>query len=148
MRILVQPHDFALGGSQLNAVELAAAVRDRGHDVYLACRPGPITDLAASLGLELLDLPTIGRRPSPAITRALRRWASELGLDVLHGYEWPPGLETWALANSSLLAGRRRTTSKPSRVNSALWPSASPVTHSSSSSKWVVKLLRATVTAI
>lgn len=95
MRILVQPHDFALGGSQLNAVELAAAVRDRGHDVYLACRPGPITDLAASLGLELLDLPTIGRRPSPAIARALRRWASELGLDVLHGYEWPPGLETW-----------------------------------------------------
>ena len=115
MRILVQPHDFALGGSQLNAVELAAAVRDRGHDVAVACRPGPITDLAASLGLELLDLPDFGRRPSPTIVRQLRRWASERRLDVLHGYEWPPGLETWAACLSGraapvtthLLHGRR-----------------------------------------
>ena len=33
MKVLVYPHTMEIGGSQLNAIEIAAAVRDRGHDV-------------------------------------------------------------------------------------------------------------------
>ena len=96
MRIAVQPHDFELGGSQLNALDLAVAVRDRGHEVFLVSGDGPITELATQQGLRLLTLPGIGRRPSPSIARQLRRWAAEHSLDVIHGYEWPPAMEAWS----------------------------------------------------
>ena len=33
MRVLVYPHAMEIGGSQLNAVETGAALRDRGHEV-------------------------------------------------------------------------------------------------------------------
>ena len=93
MRILVYPHDLAVGGSQLNALELAAAVRGRGHDVLVHGTPGPLVERVHELGLEFVEAPPIGRRPSPAAVAGLRRLAGERGIDVLHGYEWPPGLE-------------------------------------------------------
>ena len=43
MRILVYPHDLGIGGSQLNAIELAAAVQRLGHEVIVYGRPGPRT---------------------------------------------------------------------------------------------------------
>jgi glycosyltransferase involved in cell wall biosynthesis len=96
MRIAVQPHAFHLGGSQLNAVELARAVRDRGHEVFVIGDAGPITEMAADFGLRLLALPAGVRRPSPVVVRELRRWCARLDLDVIHGYEWPPVVEGWA----------------------------------------------------
>ena len=42
MKVLVYPHTMGIGGSQLNAVEIAGAVRDRGHDVTVVSRPGPL----------------------------------------------------------------------------------------------------------
>ncbi|UXN31297.1 hypothetical protein [Glutamicibacter sp. M10] len=35
MRILIYPHDLSMGGSQLNAIELAGALRERGHEVIV-----------------------------------------------------------------------------------------------------------------
>src|SRR5205807_398251 len=35
MRIIVYPHAMEIGGSQLNAIQLAGAVRDRGHEVVV-----------------------------------------------------------------------------------------------------------------
>src|SRR5664280_2144585 len=43
LRVLVLPLDLGLGGS-INAVELAIAVRKRGHDVTVAAPPGPLVD--------------------------------------------------------------------------------------------------------
>ena len=96
LKIMVYPHAMEIGGSQLNAIELAAAVRDLGHEVAVIGEPGPLVELVLRLGLEHLALPADRRRPSPAVARRLRALARERSLDVVHGYEWPPALEAAA----------------------------------------------------
>ncbi|MBB2985740.1 glycosyltransferase [Terracoccus luteus] len=93
MRVVVYPHDLGLGGSQLNAVELAGAVRDLGHDVVVYGRPGALVGRVEQLGLEFVPSPPPGRRPSARVVTDLRRLVRRRGVDVVHGYEWPPILE-------------------------------------------------------
>jgi glycosyltransferase involved in cell wall biosynthesis len=102
MRVLVYPHAMELDGSQLNAVELAGAVRDLGHQVTVISEPGPLVQRVVDMGLEHLELPTERRRPSLTTVRRLRSLVKERGFNVLHGYEWPPGVEAY------FAAGRRR----------------------------------------
>jgi glycosyltransferase involved in cell wall biosynthesis len=99
MKVLVYPHVLEIGGSQLNAVELAAGVRDLGHEVVVFGQPGPLTGRIAELGLEFVAAPDPGRRPSAGVIRALAGLVGQCGFDVLHGYEWTAGLEAY-------LAGR------------------------------------------
>lgn len=101
MRILVYPHDLNMGGSQTNAIELAAAVSRLGHECIVFGRRGTLCQRIEELGLEFIESPDPGRRPSPRIAKDLRRIVKERGIDVIHGYEWPPGLEA-ALAAESL----------------------------------------------
>ena len=93
MRILVYPHDLNMGGSQMNAIELAAAVRDLGHHCVVYGRRGVLCDRIRELDLEFIASPDPGRRPSVRVARDLREVAAHRGIDVIHGYEWPPGLE-------------------------------------------------------
>lgn len=99
MRILVYPHDMGIGGSQLNAIELAAAVRDMGHEVILFGRPGPLVSRVEETGLEFVCSPHPRRRPSPTVAKAIAALVRDRGIDVVHGYEWPPVLDavlaTW-----------------------------------------------------
>ena len=101
MRILVYPHDLNMGGSQTNAIELAAAVTRLGHECLVFGRRGTLCARIEELGLEFIESPDPGRRPSLRIARALRRVAEERVIDVIHGYEWPPGLEA-AMATERL----------------------------------------------
>ncbi len=96
LSILVYPHAMEVGGSQLNAIELAAAVRDLGHRVAVVGEDGPLVDRVEALGLERLPLPARRRRPSPAVAAHLRSLIRGRGLQVVHGYEWPPALEAAA----------------------------------------------------
>lgn len=93
MRILVYPHDLNMGGSQTNAIELAAAATKLGHECVVYGRRGSLCARIAELGLEFIEAPDPGRRPSVRIARDLRRLIRERGIDIVHGYEWPPGLE-------------------------------------------------------
>ena len=93
MKILVYPHDLAMGGSQTNAIELAAAVSALGHECIVFGRPGRLCERIDELGLEFVASPDPGRRPSMRAVRALGALVAERGIDVVHGYEWPPGLE-------------------------------------------------------
>lgn len=94
MRVLVYPHAMEIGGSQLNAVETGAALRDRGHDVTVISRPGPLVETALQLGLGHIPLdPKSYRRPSPRAMTQLTQLVREQKFDVVHGYEWPPGVE-------------------------------------------------------
>jgi phosphatidyl-myo-inositol alpha-mannosyltransferase len=102
VRVLVYPHSMEVGGSQLNAVELAGAVRDRGHEVVVLGEDGPLVDVVHRLGLAHLPSNPAARRPSPATVRQLAGLARDRRMDVLHGYEWPPGVEAF-------LAARGRT---------------------------------------
>jgi glycosyltransferase involved in cell wall biosynthesis len=99
MKVLVYPHDLAMGGSQLNAIELAAAVRDRGHEVVIYGQPGVLNGRIDELDLEFVASPDPTVRPSPAVTKSLRALVRHRRFDVLHGYEWPGGLHV-ALATA------------------------------------------------
>lgn len=98
LRIVVYPHAMTVGGSQLNAIELAAAVRDLGHEVTVLGEPGPLVEKVRALGLEHLPIPRDRQRPSLPVATKLRRLIRLRRLDIVHGYEWPPGLEVAAAA--------------------------------------------------
>lgn len=95
MRILVYPHSMEIGGSQLNAVQLAGAVRDLGHEVIVLSEPGPLVERVRGTGLEHVEIPADRRRPSLLVVARLVRLVRERRLDVVHGYEWPPVLEAF-----------------------------------------------------
>ena len=99
MKVVVYPHDLAIGGSQLNAIELAARVQAAGHECIVFGFPGPLVDRIDELGLEFVASPDPGRRPSPVAMGALGALVADRGIDVIHGYEWPPAIEAWLVAN-------------------------------------------------
>lgn len=99
LRILVCPHDLITGGSQLNAIDLAARIRDRGHVVEIYAPPGPLVRRIASFGLTY--------RPAPAMTARSLRWRSLRALareirrfepDIVHAYEFPPAIASAAVS--------------------------------------------------
>lgn len=92
MRILVYPNSLNVGGS-INAVELAAAVRDRGHDVIMFARPGPLLAAVRQSGLEYVPLDPNLRRPSPGVAAQVTKLVRQRGIDVVHTYEWPAAVE-------------------------------------------------------
>ncbi|WP_447646068.1 glycosyltransferase [Nocardioides zeae] len=98
MRILVQPHSMELGGSQLNALDLAGALKARGHDVVVYSEPGELVAGLADRGLEHVPAPRGLSCPSAGRIAHLRRVLVERRIAVAHGYEWPPVLEASAAA--------------------------------------------------
>lgn len=84
-----------IGGSQLNAVQLAGAVRDLGHEVIVLSEPGPLLERVRGMGLEHLEIPLHRRRPSAVVVGRLVRLVRERHVDVVHGYEWPPAIEAF-----------------------------------------------------
>jgi hypothetical protein len=95
---MVCPHDMDIGGSQLNAIELAAAIRDLGHDVLIYSADGPLMNRVRDLDLPHRRRHPAPRRPSLVRAADLARVAREWRADVVHGYEWPPILEAAAAA--------------------------------------------------
>jgi phosphatidylinositol alpha-mannosyltransferase len=91
MRIIVCLHDMEVGGSQLNALDLAAAIRDRGHHVMLYAAPGALMDRVHALGLEM-TLSGSTARLSVGWAAGLLRLARSWRADVVHTYEWAPSI--------------------------------------------------------
>jgi glycosyltransferase involved in cell wall biosynthesis len=90
MKVLVYPHDMEIGGSQLNAIQVAGAVRDRGHEVIVISRAGILVARVAAMGLEHIEVPPHRAGLSPAVTHMLGDLVRRRAIDVVHGYEWPP----------------------------------------------------------
>jgi hypothetical protein len=67
-----------IGGSRLNAAQLAGAVRDCGHEVIVIFQPGPLVERVRCMGLEHVQIPLARRRPSLKILRMLVRLVREL----------------------------------------------------------------------
>lgn len=93
MKIIIYAHDYGIGGSQLNAIEIAAMMRETGHEAVLFGRPGPLNRRVDELGLEFIESPRPRGRPSPRVINALTKLIDSRKIDILHGYEWPPSLE-------------------------------------------------------
>lgn len=89
MKILVFAHRLEVGGTQWNAIELAAALRDlHGHEVVLFATPGPMVRLIEEKGLRYLPAPEAHIHPAPARMRALRNAVRRERPDLIHVWDW------------------------------------------------------------
>ncbi|SDB93454.1 Glycosyl transferases group 1 [Raineyella antarctica] len=87
MRILICPHQMGMGGSQLNAVELASAIREYGHEPLVYSPPGVLTEIVRDAGLTWIEAPppdSPGLAWSRRLANVVRLWDVQL----LHVYEW------------------------------------------------------------
>ncbi|MFF7592602.1 glycosyltransferase family 4 protein [Kitasatospora purpeofusca] len=90
VRVLVHLNNLALGGAQLNAVDIARTLRDRGHDPVLFAQgvdgPAPLVEVAAGHGLDVV---VAGGPDTPhsEVRRRLGRLAAEHGSQLLHAWE-------------------------------------------------------------
>ncbi|MFI5496966.1 glycosyltransferase family 4 protein [Actinoplanes sp. NPDC051859] len=96
MKILVFAHRLEVGGTQVNAIELAAELRDaHGHDPVLFATPGPMVELARAKGLRFLPAPEAAWNPSWARMRALREAVRREQPDLVHAWDWPQCLDAY-----------------------------------------------------
>ena len=103
MRVLVYPHSLAIGGSQINAIDLAAGVAEAGHDVVVYGIPGPLVAYIEERGLRFIPARRLRYRPAPSRIAQLATIAAKEQLDLIHAYEWPPCLD--AYYGASLVLG-------------------------------------------
>jgi len=95
MNIIVYAHSMEIGGSQLNAIEIGAAVQSLGHRVLLVAEDGQLTPVAERAGLEHIRISKRRSTPSPSVMNLLVDLVRRRSIDVVHGYEWPPVLDGW-----------------------------------------------------
>ena len=72
MKVLIYPHDLGMGGSQLNAIELAARVRDLGAETMIFGRPGVLCERIRHMFWAEIESSDPPGRPSIRIARELR----------------------------------------------------------------------------
>ncbi|MCL3817855.1 glycosyltransferase family 4 protein [Aeromicrobium wangtongii] len=117
VKILVYPHDLGIGGSQLNAIEIAYEMTRLGHEVLVYGQPGALSARIAELGLEMIESPALGRRPTRSVVQDIGRIVDERDIDIVHGYEWPPGVEGYLACR-----GRPRTRAVTTVMSMAVAP--------------------------
>ena len=100
-------------GSADPALDLARALKERGHSVWFACVPGDVLEMhVRAAGVELLDRLRLERTARPwrlaAQIRRLGRVLRELDIDVVHAHQTH---DHWVAA-----LGRRGTTTRVVRT--------------------------------
>lgn len=99
VRILVYPHELCIGGSQINAIDLAAATRDRGHEVLVYAVRGPLEDYIAAKRLHYVRAHRFRYRPAFSHVTQLAALVRRNNVDLVHAYEWPSCLNAFLGAN-------------------------------------------------
>ncbi|MDG4764269.1 glycosyltransferase [Solwaraspora sp. WMMD406] len=94
MRILTCLHTLEIGGTQINAIEIAATVAQLGHEVIIYGPDGELRSMIDKWGLEFVPAPPKGEAPSPRNVAAIADVVRRRGIDLVHAYEWAPTLET------------------------------------------------------
>lgn len=96
MKVLIFPHHLELGGSQLNAIDLSATLRDAyGHEVLIFATPGPALELVRARGLRFIPAPRPRVHPSPTVMWALRRAVRNERVNLVHAWDWPQCLDAF-----------------------------------------------------
>ncbi|QHC60253.1 glycosyltransferase [Rathayibacter sp. VKM Ac-2760] len=93
MRILICLHTLEVGGSQLNAIELAGRMTALGHRAVVYGPDGDLRPMVAELGLDWEEAPEKGPRLSLRSAARLRRIVRERRIDLIHAYEWAPTMD-------------------------------------------------------
>ncbi len=87
------PNSLEMGGSQMNAIDIAGALNARGHEVTVFGPPGELDARVAALGLTKADSPIARIHPSRAVTTALTEHVRSQRAQIVHAFEWPPAVE-------------------------------------------------------
>ncbi len=95
LRILVYPHDLSIGGSQINAIDLAAAAVGAGHEAIVYGIPGPLVDHIAMRGLRFIAARPLRYRPAPSRIAQLASIVRRERIDIVHAYEWSTCLDAY-----------------------------------------------------
>lgn len=103
MKVIVCPHELVIGGSPINAIDLAAAVGEFGHEAIIYAPPGPLIDYIASKGLRYFPAKTARYRPALNNILALASLARSEKAQIVHAYEWPACLD--AVLGPGILCG-------------------------------------------
>lgn len=93
MRILICLHTMEVGGSQINAIELAGRMAGLGHEAVVYGPRGDLLPMVAELGLDWEEAPEKGPRLSLRSITRLRRIVHERRIDLIHAYEWAPTMD-------------------------------------------------------
>ncbi|WFU50066.1 glycosyltransferase [Sinorhizobium terangae] len=93
--MLVYPHDLSIGGSQINAIDLAAAVAEAGHDVIVYGIPGPLVSYIEERGLRYVPARPLKYRPAPSRIVQIAALVRSERIDLIHAYEWPTCLDAY-----------------------------------------------------
>lgn len=89
MKIIVFAHRLEVGGTQTNAIEIAAGLRDlHGFNVTLFATPGPMVRLVERKGLRFAQAPDAYVHPSLARMRALADLVRQEKPDLVHAWDW------------------------------------------------------------
>lgn len=94
MKVLMSLRQLVLGGTTVNAIELAAKLKaTRGWDVVLFSAPGPLSMLAEQRGVRVIPAPDEARCPSVVLMKSLRAAVRRERPDVINAWEWCQSLE-------------------------------------------------------
>lgn len=97
VRVLVSPTHLGIGGSQINAVDLAASTAALGVDVIVYGPPGPLESVIGEKGLRYIAAPGVSGPsrgaslryvPTPSRVRALMSVVRREKIDLVHAHEY------------------------------------------------------------
>lgn len=89
MRVLVVAHRMELGGTQVNAIDLAAEIHGiAGVDLIMAAAPGPAAQMPRAAEFDMVALPDPTRHPSGEVVNALERVRADFNPDLVHVWDW------------------------------------------------------------
>ena len=96
MKILVFSQQLVIGGATINAIELAACLRDHcGHQVTIFGASGPLLALIQKNQLDFWPAPEGWRHPTVKRMRALRDIVRRVRPDIVHAWEWAQCLDAY-----------------------------------------------------
>jgi glycosyltransferase involved in cell wall biosynthesis len=95
MRLLVAPNELTIGGTQINAIDLATRAARAGHEVVVYGIPGPLVERVRAHGLEFVPARPLRYRPAPSRIAQLAVLARRRRFDLIHAYEWPGCLDAY-----------------------------------------------------
>lgn len=96
MKVIVFAHRLEIGGTQINAIDLATRLRDdHGVEPILFATPGPAGDLVCERGLRFEPAPDARFHPSMRRISALRSLVRRERAELVHAWDWWQCLEAY-----------------------------------------------------
>lgn len=94
MKLLLFLNELVIGGTLVNAIELAEALREKhGFDVVFFSAPGPMVEILQEKRIRLIPAPLTRSAPSLTRMRALRAAVRQERPDIVWAWESPPCLD-------------------------------------------------------